>query len=557
MAGVIKYSTTTPTNQSTLRKGNTVVAVGNDATSQFRANGFSSGIDIPLGGYVVYTIGLNNNPKVWVANTDSDLIPIARTLGGNPATAADAKYYICSVTDAWILDNPLNNIVTDGLVLKLDAGNLSSYPEINTSFMDLSGEGNDGTLTNGPTFGPNGSITLDGVDDYINQSSFYTSDHFTNNQSFTIDSLINVLSSESAGNTRGGILTNQLYSSQNDPGGFGLNIVSQKYCINLTSGSTGNAVTYQSIAATSINYGEIERITAVYDSPSSTVKIYRNGVLTTTQTSTSYKWTPRSTGAAQKIGTSTQGGWTYYFPMDLYNILLYNKALTSTEILQNYYQGPTITDGLALAVDAGNLVSYESGSTTTYSLTGSNTGTLTNGVGFSGDNGGAFTFDGTDDYISFDTTLTFSSANLTSVAWVKLDSYLSQNSTIGFSPDSGTAGFRIYAISATSLGVWTRNGTGGVTSITTNNGIPLNEWVQVTFVLNGTNGIIYKNGVAILNGTFTQTPNALSSSPVWLSRYSGGGYVLDGKTASALLYNRALTAGEVTQNYNAQIPRFQ
>ena len=222
------------------------------------------------------------------------------------------------------------------------------------------------------------------------------------------------------------------------------------------------------------------------------------------------------------------------------------------------FGGPDIiTEGLVLAVDAGSTRSYPGSGTTTTSLVSSNIGSLINGVGFSGDNGGAFTFDGVNEFISFDTTLTFSSANLTSVAWVKLDSYPSQNSTIGFSPDSGTTGFRIYSISATSLGVWTRNGTGGgVTAIATTNGIPLNEWVQVTFVLNGTNGKIYKNGVEVLTGTFTQTPNALSSSPVWLSRYSGGGYVLDGKTASALLYNRALTAAEVLQNYNAKKSRF-
>ena len=221
------------------------------------------------------------------------------------------------------------------------------------------------------------------------------------------------------------------------------------------------------------------------------------------------------------------------------------------------FGGPDIiTDGLALAVDAGSTRSYPGSGTTTTSLVSSNTGNLTNGVGFSSDNGGAFVFDGVDDYIAFDTTLTFSSANLTSVAWVKLDSYPSQNSSIGFSPDSGTTGFRIYSISATSLGVWTRGTGGGVTAIATTNGIPLNEWVQVTFVLNGTNGKLYKNGIQILTGTFTQTPNALSSAPVWLSRYSGGGYYVDGKTANALLYNRALTAAEVLQNYNAQKSRF-
>jgi len=223
------------------------------------------------------------------------------------------------------------------------------------------------------------------------------------------------------------------------------------------------------------------------------------------------------------------------------------------------FGGPDIiTDGLALAVDAGSTRSYPGSGTTTTSLVSSNTGNLTNGVGFSGDNGGAFVFDGVNDYIAFDTTLTFSSANLTSVAWVKLDSYLSQNSTIGFHPDAGNGnpGFRIYAVSTGSLGVWTRSTVGGVTAIETTNGIPLNEWVQITFVLNGTNGKLYKNGVQILNNTFSQTPATLSSAPVWISRYSGGGYYVDGKTANALLYNRALTAAEVLQNYNAQKNRF-
>jgi hypothetical protein len=48
---------------------------------------------------------------------------------------------------------------------------------------------------------------------------------------------------------------------------------------------------------------------------------------------------------------------------------VYNRVLSASEILQNYYGAPIVTDGLVFAVDAGNIVSYESGSTTTYSLT--------------------------------------------------------------------------------------------------------------------------------------------------------------------------------------------
>jgi hypothetical protein len=64
--------------------------------------------------------------------------------------------------------NTRNRIVTDGLVLHLDAANSLSYPKSGTVWSDLSGNGNNGTLINGPTFdsGNGGSIVFDGVNDY-------------------------------------------------------------------------------------------------------------------------------------------------------------------------------------------------------------------------------------------------------------------------------------------------------------------------------------------------------------------------------------------------------
>ncbi len=60
-------------------------------------------------------------------------------------------------------------IVNDGLVLCLDAGNSKSYPGAGTTWTDLSGNNNNGTLTNGPTFSSanKGSIVFDGGDDFI------------------------------------------------------------------------------------------------------------------------------------------------------------------------------------------------------------------------------------------------------------------------------------------------------------------------------------------------------------------------------------------------------
>ena len=62
------------------------------------------------------------------------------------------------------------SIVREGLILHLDAANPKSYPGSGTTWTDLSGNGNNGTLVNGVGFddGNGGSLVFDGVNDYVN-----------------------------------------------------------------------------------------------------------------------------------------------------------------------------------------------------------------------------------------------------------------------------------------------------------------------------------------------------------------------------------------------------
>jgi hypothetical protein len=87
-------------------------------------------------------------------------------------------------------------IVTNGLVLALDAGDINSYPRTGTTWFDISGKGNNGTLTNGPSFNTNniGSFVFDGIDDYVTLPDF--SSQFSNNQ-ITVFSWAKVTSSVS------------------------------------------------------------------------------------------------------------------------------------------------------------------------------------------------------------------------------------------------------------------------------------------------------------------------------------------------------------------------
>ena len=79
-------------------------------------------------------------------------------------------------------------IITNGLVLSLDAANNKSYPRSGTTWTDLSGNSNTGTLTNGPSFndGNQGSIVFDGINDYASLSTTTPTD-LQGNPAFTVD----------------------------------------------------------------------------------------------------------------------------------------------------------------------------------------------------------------------------------------------------------------------------------------------------------------------------------------------------------------------------------
>jgi hypothetical protein len=73
-------------------------------------------------------------------------------------------------------------IVTNGLVLALDAADKNSYPGSGTTWRDMSGNNSNSTLTNSPTFNSanGGSIVFDGVDDYTTTTAGQAFYQYTN-----------------------------------------------------------------------------------------------------------------------------------------------------------------------------------------------------------------------------------------------------------------------------------------------------------------------------------------------------------------------------------------
>jgi len=225
-----------------------------------------------------------------------------------------------------------------------------------------------------------------------------------------------------------------------------------------------------------------------------------------------------------------------------------------------------VTNGLVLCLDAANSKSYPGSGTTWNDLSGNgNTGTLTNGPTFDTDGGGSIVFDATNDLCTFPVG-TFNSGapqNGTYYFRIKYPPYpATQNQLFNESGTGFDRGVVYYRNSSTTANLYffvnyynTPTGTGTVTTSGPGN-LPAGTWADVAFTFNSSGDwSTYRNGVLANSGTATNfvswkrdgtgVPRIKCSSP-------------DGAGSQQLFYyyNRALTAQEVEQNYNATKSRF-
>ena len=222
-------------------------------------------------------------------------------------------------------------IVTDGLVLALDAGNTKSYPGSGTTWRDLSGRGNTGTLTNGPTFNSanGGSIVFDGTNDYVtlptNLLIHETGNPFTFSIWFKTSSTGIILGQTNTSNPT----TSPNYVPAIYVGTNGLLYTS---CFWGGAPVTGNT----SASPSSVNNGSWNNITVTFASGSQIS--YLNGVSYATLPKTQTKY---SSTYYYFLGVGRGVSWTSfpaspYFNGNISNTLYYNKALTAQEVQQNY-----------------------------------------------------------------------------------------------------------------------------------------------------------------------------------------------------------------------------
>lgn len=218
-------------------------------------------------------------------------------------------------------------VITDGLVLYLDAANPNSYPGSGTTWSDISRGGNNGTLVNGPTYSSanGGSIVFDGVDDvgHIGNGDDYLYPYHT------FEVWVNT--SASGGGVRDGLIcldygrTFSLTSTGN-------------VNYNITATISGSNISLFNSTTFGINLfdGKWHHVVALRNT--SVFEIYVDGLLKSSGSNGGYpEWDGSNywDGMTSLIANNPNNV-NYNLNGKLAVVKIYNRALSSTEVLQNY-----------------------------------------------------------------------------------------------------------------------------------------------------------------------------------------------------------------------------
>jgi hypothetical protein len=203
-----------------------------------------------------------------------------------------------------------------------------------------------------------------------------------------------------------------------------------------------------------------------------------------------------------------------------------------------------VTDGLIYSLDAANNRSYVGSGLTSYSLIGVANGAVNNGTGFTTSFGGGFVFDGSNDHIQIDKTLLSGTQDFTISLWI-------EGNGIG-SFGNFPAGNLQVLYGSSYLGMWLGNSSAYAASPGTYYKSGPNNFIVSRS--NGSDLFVYYNSSLIDTGVSTVEIGNTTNYRIGLNTINGE--ALNGKIYSLNIYNRALSATEIRQNFNATRKRY-
>ena len=223
-------------------------------------------------------------------------------------------------------------IITDGLVLCLDAANKRSYPGAGTAWSDLTNNNHNGTLENNAAFtsANGGGIAFDGTDDRVTIDDF--EDLNATDASFSCGLKLDALGSDREILVKGshsGSSPLVLFYDESVGGGQG---AGNSNAISFLSADGGTQIFFSS-PSSSVSAGEIFVVDVTIDASAGKVSLYKNGQLLASQTDSDYDGMPNTSddyhlGADSGFNKDLQG--------NIYFFRAYNKCLSASEVRQNY-----------------------------------------------------------------------------------------------------------------------------------------------------------------------------------------------------------------------------
>jgi hypothetical protein len=527
----------------------------NPATSLVSGNNWFNGVDVSTQ-YLIYSDTFSQGqapvttarPTAWTTPnlTDASLLALINTL---PDRVGQAPYTDINVALQWLqnsekyflIKNGYDDIVTDGLVLNVDAGWYNSYPGSGTVWTDLSGQGNNGTLFNSPTFSSNGqgSLNFDGTDDYVRVNESASIDITTNTITF------GAWCYPTVSNKYQHILVKGVGESRQYGMWLSVNGTSQIFRnLNGVVGQTNVTISTPWVV-NNWNY-----IMLVYNG--STIKIYLNGLEVFSENASGN--ISHTNSNVNLGGEPTQ---SYLFVGNITNGQIYNRALSADEIFQNYntqktrfgFGGQSLFSGVTQYFDFSKQSSYPGTGTNLNDVSG-------NGYNGSISNGSFTTIDGvrcwncsTTGWILTDNDFVFGN-NYTIFIWARAisDSQAESWRTLLRTIDDDHP--LIIQENTDLLGYYDNNSAGFVSYGLTLNGVGLsNVWGLYTLV--GSGGSTQK--LYINDGTTNATVNynvSGEAQDAWGN--VGGGSQPFGYVSNMVVYNnQAFTQSQVNQYFNA------
>ena len=225
--------------------------------------------------------------------------------------------------------------------------------------------------------------------------------------------------------------------------------------------------------------------------------------------------------------------------------------------------GPAVTSGLMLQLDAGNVSSYPGSGTTWADVGGAYSGVLTNGAAYSSDDGGVIRLDGTNDYVNIEDDPSLRApigSAITIQMWAKISSATANDGL--FSKQFGSASYDGFSLVTGNNNKLQLNMNGavvnGIYASGSNNVWTTNTWYLFTAIVHfGGNSKVYVNTSKVIDVNNAESSMPSPNAPLRIGQGiqdSAGHPAMD--VGQFYFYNKALTEQEITDNYNATKSRY-